>query len=410
MRTVRSAVVLVSSLCLLAGSVLGGLAQSGWFLLLTRFVEGLGYPRELAMTPRHLYWVDAARGSIGRNRPERSRLAATNSAIWRPNCCAAAESPANGLTAIGSGSIPPRVMSSSRTARAGDASSAEDLTRAEIQGRRDCWTMFNRFKKSVPGFEDAYFIYSGPYIGIRETRRITGHYQLTRDDVLGCASFPDTIGVNGWPVEEHVAGNVEFRFQRKPRWFNQLPYRMLVPLGVENLLVAGRCASMTHGGQSAARVARWDGSQWHALGSGLDGPAYRLGTYQGDLVVVVEDEGVARPPEQGVVAELVRQAGMLVLAGDGEASKLRRQLHGADAGDVAARRPGADMAAVDDDDAAAVPLGELPGGGEPSATHLRHQSGLTLAELAGAHALDVEPEVELSTKTSSSPSGPASTL
>jgi len=72
--------------------------------------------------------------------------------------------------------------------------------------------------------------------------------------VLDCADFSDSIGVNGWPVEEHKAGDVEFRFQRLARGYNQLPYRMLVPLGVENLLVAGRCASMTHGGQSAARV------------------------------------------------------------------------------------------------------------------------------------------------------------
>jgi hypothetical protein len=77
---------------------------------------------------------------------------------------------------------------------------------------------------------------------------------LSEDDVLDCADFPDAIGVNGWPVEEHVAGNVEFRFQRAARGFNQLPYRMIVPLKIENLLVAGRCASMTHGGQSAARV------------------------------------------------------------------------------------------------------------------------------------------------------------
>src|SRR5947207_3110357 len=85
-------------------------------------------------------------------------------------------------------------------------------------------------------------------------RRIGGVYQLAEDDVLDCRDFPDSIGVNGWPVEEHKAGDVEFRFQRASRGYNQLPYRMLVPLGVDNLLVAGRCASMTHGGQSAARV------------------------------------------------------------------------------------------------------------------------------------------------------------
>jgi FAD dependent oxidoreductase len=93
-----------------------------------------------------------------------------------------------------------------------------------------------------------------PQIGIRETRRIVGPYQLTEDDVLGCADFGDTIGVNGWPVEAHVAGTVEFRWQTKPRGFNQLPFRIILPGNVANLYVTGRCASMTHGAQSAARV------------------------------------------------------------------------------------------------------------------------------------------------------------
>jgi hypothetical protein len=79
---------------------------------------------------------------------------------------------------------------------------------------------------------------------------------LSGEDVLGCASFDDSIGVNGWPMEQHVAGDVVFKFPPIPqsRGFNELPYRMLVPEGVHNLLMAGRCASMTHDGQSAARV------------------------------------------------------------------------------------------------------------------------------------------------------------
>src|SRR4051794_40071798 len=79
---------------------------------------------------------------------------------------------------------------------------------------------------------------------------------LSGEDVLGCASFDDTIGVNGWPMESHVAGDVIFKFPPIPesRGFNELPYRMLIPNGVDNLLMAGRCASMTHDGQSAARV------------------------------------------------------------------------------------------------------------------------------------------------------------
>ena len=74
--------------------------------------------------------------------------------------------------------------------------------------------------------------------------------------MLGCASFEDSIGVNGWPIEAHVAGDVIFKFPPIPesRGYNELPYRMLVPDGIDNLLIAGRCASMTHEGQSAARV------------------------------------------------------------------------------------------------------------------------------------------------------------
>jgi hypothetical protein len=93
-------------------------------------------------------------------------------------------------------------------------------------------------------------------VGIRETRRVRGHYQLTESDVLDCASFDDTIGVNGWPLELHLKGDVEFRWPKIPesRGFNHLPYRMVVPQGLDNLWIAGRCASMTHEAQSAARV------------------------------------------------------------------------------------------------------------------------------------------------------------
>jgi hypothetical protein len=131
---------------------------------------------------------------------------------------------------------------------------AAQLSYGEVEGRRQVWDTFQFIREKAPGFERAYIADIAPQLGIRETRRIGGVYQLTEDDVLDCADFADAIGVNGWPVEEHKAGDVDFRFQRSPRGYNQLPYRMLVPLGVDNLLVAGRCASMTHGGQSAARV------------------------------------------------------------------------------------------------------------------------------------------------------------
>ena len=135
-----------------------------------------------------------------------------------------------------------------------DGTSVDELTRGELIGRQQVLDAFTFIRDRTPGFEDSYLVDIAPQIGIRETRRIVGPYQLTEDDVLGCADFDDTIGVNGWPVEAHVAGTVEFRWQRDPRGFNQLPFRIMLPGNVANLYVTGRCASMTHGAQSAARV------------------------------------------------------------------------------------------------------------------------------------------------------------
>ena len=136
-----------------------------------------------------------------------------------------------------------------------DGTNAQELSQAELDGRRQVRETFE-FLRTVPGFEQSRIADIATQVGIRETRRITGQYVLTEDDILGCASFDDTVGVNGWPVENHMDGNVEWRWQPIPesRGFNHLPYRMLLPANVDNLLVAGRCASMTHLGQSAARV------------------------------------------------------------------------------------------------------------------------------------------------------------
>ncbi|MGA0570935.1 FAD-dependent oxidoreductase [Variovorax sp. VNK109] len=136
-----------------------------------------------------------------------------------------------------------------------DGTDARELSDAEVLGRKQIASVAG-FLKEVPGFEQSYIVDIAPQVGIRETRRIRGLYELTEPDVLECASFDDTIGVNGWPLELHLKGDVEFRWPKIPqsRGFNHLPYRMTVPLGLDNVWVAGRCASMTHEAQSAARV------------------------------------------------------------------------------------------------------------------------------------------------------------
>lgn len=137
-----------------------------------------------------------------------------------------------------------------------DGTDAAALSAAEIEGRRQAVEYLRFLRAKVAGFERAYLLELAPQVGIRETRRLAGMYQLAREDVLGCASFEDSIGVNAWPVENHVAGDVRWEWPAEgSRGYNQMPFRMLVPrAGPPNLLVAGRCASMTHEGQSAARV------------------------------------------------------------------------------------------------------------------------------------------------------------
>jgi FAD dependent oxidoreductase len=144
---------------------------------------------------------------------------------------------------------------------ASDGTDARSLSAGEIEGRRQAVDYLRFLRAKVPGFEAAYVLEIAPQLGIRETRRLLGEAILSAEDVLGCADFADSIGVNGWPLELHVAGDVEWRWPPIPgsRGFNQLPYRMLLPRratagGIDNLLVAGRCASMTHEGHSAARV------------------------------------------------------------------------------------------------------------------------------------------------------------
>jgi hypothetical protein len=142
-----------------------------------------------------------------------------------------------------------------------DGTDARSLSAGELEGRRQIVEYLRFLRARVPGFEAAYALDIAPQLGIRETRRLVGEYSLSGEDVLTCADFDDAIGVNGWPLEKHVAGDVQWGWPPIPgsRGYNQLPYRMLLPRrassnGVDNLLVAGRCASMTHDGHSAARV------------------------------------------------------------------------------------------------------------------------------------------------------------
>jgi hypothetical protein len=136
-----------------------------------------------------------------------------------------------------------------------DATDARQLSEGELEGRRQITEYFRFLKNEVPGFEESAIVDIAPQVGIRETRRILGDYALTGEDILSSARFDDVVGINAWPMEMHVDGAISWGFPRdEQRAYNDLPWRMLTNSTVNNLLVAGRCASMTHEGQSAARA------------------------------------------------------------------------------------------------------------------------------------------------------------
>jgi hypothetical protein len=152
-----------------------------------------------------------------------------------------------------------------------------DLGYAEMEGRRQILEYFKFLKSRVPGFENAYLLETAPQIGIRETRRIVGEVALSADDVLSCRDFDDSIGCNGWPLEEHVVGGAKWTFIQG-RGYHQIPFGTTVPTGVDNLLVAGRCASTTPEGQASLRVS---------------GPCFAMGQAAGTAVQMARQRGLA---------------------------------------------------------------------------------------------------------------------
>jgi hypothetical protein len=135
-----------------------------------------------------------------------------------------------------------------------DASDAVELTLGEMLGREQAERCAAFLCDHMPGFAGAFISDTAPRLGVRETRRIRGRYQLTGDDVLGGRKFDDGICRAAWPIELHVAGGLtEWHLLADGLWYT-IPYRCLVPQGLRNLLVAGRCLSASREGFASARV------------------------------------------------------------------------------------------------------------------------------------------------------------
>ena len=119
-----------------------------------------------------------------------------------------------------------------------DCTDVWDLTRAEMEGRKQVNMALKALRRYLPGFENASLRNFGMTLGTRDSRKIVGEYVLTGEDVQNQARFEDSIGI----FPEFLDGYGMLVLPTTGRYF-QVPYRILLPLEIDNLLVAGRCVS-----------------------------------------------------------------------------------------------------------------------------------------------------------------------
>lgn len=143
------------------------------------------------------------------------------------------------------------------------------LSEAENIGREQVFALFDFFKKEVPGFANARLVSVGARLGIRESRRIVGEYVLTGEDIMAQRRFHDDVVTCAYPVDIHGLKpgeneNAAYPYQGETYG---IPYRCLVPLKVDQLLVAGRCISTTRIAQGSMRTSPTIMAIGHAAGT-----------------------------------------------------------------------------------------------------------------------------------------------
>jgi len=147
-----------------------------------------------------------------------------------------------------------------------DGTDEASLTKALVEGRRSM-VEYERYLHEylMRGMEKARLLATGELLGIRETRRIVGDYTLSHDDYVRRASFPDEIGRYAYSIDIHPSSADPKAMAEHVKQFNSkyryakgesygIPYRILTPKGVRNLLVAGRCVSADEMVQASIRV------------------------------------------------------------------------------------------------------------------------------------------------------------
>lgn len=136
-----------------------------------------------------------------------------------------------------------------------DATDPFDLSAGEMEGRRQAFSAAAFLRAHVPGCEQGRLVTLAAQLGIRESRRALGDYVLTADDLRAERRFPDAIAVAAYPMDIHPAKGAGLSFETLggDRAY-EIPFRSLIPQGLDNALIAGRGISATHGAHASVRV------------------------------------------------------------------------------------------------------------------------------------------------------------
>jgi len=143
------------------------------------------------------------------------------------------------------------------------------VSSGEIEGRRQALEISRFLTANLSGCEAARLSAFAPQLGIRDTRRVRGDYVITREDITSGVRFADTVAAGAYPIDVHKPNGTDITFIEFDEGHHyNIPFRALIPLGLRNVLTAGRGISATHEAFAALRVMPTAMAMGHAAGLG----------------------------------------------------------------------------------------------------------------------------------------------
>ena len=129
------------------------------------------------------------------------------------------------------------------------------VSEAEIIARRQVFEIFEFIKENADGMENSYLMMTAAQIGVRESRMIVGEHILTEAECRAFTKFEDGIAACNYDIDIHnPEGSGTSHYYFPAGEYYTIPYRSLIPKGIDNMLVAGRCISSDHGAQASYRI------------------------------------------------------------------------------------------------------------------------------------------------------------